>query len=113
MIKYTTVLVSFPFDDLTGQKVRPALCLIEPVGKFEHVIVAFISSKIPNEFERSDFLFDINDSSFINTGLLKNSILRLHKVATIPRKAIKRKLGELDIKLQLAVKQRILDLYLN
>jgi mRNA interferase MazF len=26
------VLIPFPFDDLSGAKVRPAVCLTEPIG---------------------------------------------------------------------------------
>jgi len=44
MIKNTIVLVPFPFDDFSVLKVRPALCLTSEIGKFNHVIIAFISS---------------------------------------------------------------------
>jgi len=113
MIKFSTVLVSFPFDDFSGQKVRPALCLIEPIGEFEHVIVAFISSKIPNNLEESDFLLGMKGHGFKNTGLFKDSVLRLHKVVTVPKSAIKRKLGEFDKELQIEVKKRIRKLYIE
>jgi mRNA interferase MazF len=35
------VLVPFPFDDLAAAKVRPALCLTDPVGAHNHVVLAF------------------------------------------------------------------------
>jgi len=38
------VLVPFPFDDLSSNKVRPAVCLTEPLGSHRHVVVAFITS---------------------------------------------------------------------
>lgn len=31
------VLVRFPFDDLSATKVRPALCLTEPIGLHERM----------------------------------------------------------------------------
>jgi len=46
MTKGKVVLIPFPFDDLTATKVRPAVCLTDPIGFHRHVIVAFISSQI-------------------------------------------------------------------
>jgi mRNA interferase MazF len=45
MIRGKVVLVPFPFDDLSSTKVRPAVCLTNPIGPHRHVIVAFISSQ--------------------------------------------------------------------
>lgn len=56
MIKNAIVLVPFPFDDFSNAKVRPALCLTNEITKFNHVIIAFISSKIPEETIDSDIL---------------------------------------------------------
>jgi len=53
MIKNSIVLVPFPFDDFLTFKLRPALCLTPEIGRFKHVIIAFISSKTP------EYLFDI------------------------------------------------------
>jgi mRNA interferase MazF len=47
MTKGKVVLVPFPFDDLSTVKLRPAVCLTEPIGPHRHVILAFISSRIP------------------------------------------------------------------
>ncbi|NOY95409.1 MAG: type II toxin-antitoxin system PemK/MazF family toxin [Chlorobi bacterium] len=56
MTKNSIVLVPFPFDGLSTSKVRPALCLTSEIGKYKHVIIAFISSKIPDELLESDYL---------------------------------------------------------
>lgn len=53
-IRGKVVLVPFPFEDFSTKKVRPALCLSEPIGKFEHIIVAFISSKISDQIEETE-----------------------------------------------------------
>jgi mRNA interferase MazF len=37
-MKHKVVLVPFPFDDLSSTKVRPAVCLTEPVGQHKHVV---------------------------------------------------------------------------
>lgn len=92
------VLVPFPFDDFSVQKVRPALCLSEPIGKFEHIVVAFISSKIPDQLEESDILIDPSDSDWSATGLLAVSVLRIHKIVAIPQSLILRELGAFPVK---------------
>lgn len=47
MIRYKVVLVPFPFDDLSATKVRPAVCLTEPIGEHRHVVLAFLTSRVP------------------------------------------------------------------
>ncbi|MCF8262520.1 MAG: type II toxin-antitoxin system PemK/MazF family toxin [Melioribacteraceae bacterium] len=74
-------------------KVRPALCLTSENGKHEHVVVAFISSIIPKNIESSDLVINKNDSEFKKTGLRVSSIVRLHKIISIPKELIRSKLG--------------------
>ncbi len=95
MIKGAIVLVAFPFDDFSSLKVRPALCLTSEIGKHEHIIVAFISSKIPVELLDSDFVLNQQSQDYKATGLLVESVIRLHRLVTIPKSLIKRKLGTL------------------
>jgi len=38
--KHKVVLVPFPFDDLSSSKVRPAVCLTNPIGPHRHVYTA-------------------------------------------------------------------------
>jgi mRNA interferase MazF len=94
MSKGKIVLVSFPFDDFSIQKVRPALCLTDPMGQFSHVVVAFISSKVPENIEQTDFIIDPDQVAWGNTGLLTTSYLRLHKLVSIPLSLILRELGD-------------------
>ena len=96
MIKNSIVLVPFPFDNYSVSKVRPALCLTSEIGKFDHVIIAFISSKIPDELIDSDFVIETNSINWKGTGLTVDSVIRLHKMVTIPKSLIKRKLGKIN-----------------
>ncbi len=48
MVKGKVVLVLFPFDDLTSAKLRPAVCLTDPIGSHHHVVLAFITRLIKN-----------------------------------------------------------------
>ena len=97
MSKGKIVIVPFPFDDALRSKPRPALCLTEPIGPHEHIVVAFISSQVPHEraLESSDILIREDTDWFSLTGLKSASVLKLHRVTTIAARHIKRELGKL------------------
>ncbi|MCB0555178.1 MAG: type II toxin-antitoxin system PemK/MazF family toxin [Phaeodactylibacter sp.] len=94
-MKHSIVLVPFPFDDLTGTKVRPAVCLTEEISGYNHVIIAFITSNTLKASEKSDLILDIKDPEFYKTGLKVTSAIRLHRLVTLPSRIILRKLGDL------------------
>lgn len=96
MIKNSIVLVPFPFDDFSSLKVRPALCLTSEIGIYNHIIIAFISSKLPIEELDSDFIIKKNTTDWMVSGLTVDSVIRLHKIVTIPKVLIKRKLGSIN-----------------
>ena len=87
------VLVPFPFDDFSTRKVRPALCLSEPIGKFEHIIVAFISSKVNDQLEETELEINPTDDQWQRSGLVTKSILKLHKMVALSKNIILRELG--------------------
>lgn len=105
------VLVPFPFDNFSTQKVRPALCLSEPIGKFEHIVLAFISSKIPALLEETDILIDPSENTWSSTGLLIGSVLRLHKIIAIPQSLILRELGVFPVKMEELLDQKIKSIF--
>lgn len=110
-MKHNIVLVPFPFDDFTTTKVRPALCLTSAIGKFDQIIIAFISSKIPSQPLRSDIIVLTSTQDWEDTGLKVDSVVRLHKIVTIPESLIKRKLGYLNKNLQEVVNRKIIQLF--
>jgi mRNA interferase MazF len=95
-IKSKIVLVPFPFDDLSSAKRRPAVCLTDGIGPHKHVVVAFITSHIPDEQLDSDLVIDISNRDFSATGLRVSSTIRLHRMMTISTSLIRRELGELS-----------------
>ncbi len=111
MMKYKVVLVPFPFDDLSSSKVRPAVCLTEPIGQFRHVVLAFITSKIPEEILETDILITVDDEEFETSGLRVSSALRLHRMMTATVNIIQRELGQLSVGKQEAVKNRLRALF--
>ena len=94
-MKGKVVLVGFPFDDLSGAKVRPAVCLTEPVGSHGHVVLAFITSQPPSEPLDSDVTLNATDPDFSATGLHVSSTLRLHRLITLTFSVLRRELGEI------------------
>ncbi len=107
MIKHSIVLVPFPFDDFSSSKVRPALCLTSEIGKHDHVIIAFITSKIPNDLVETDLIIKTQSKYWAGTGLIVDSVIRLHKIVTIPKSLIKRKLGNINDDVQKDISAKI------
>ena len=68
-MKYEIVLVPFPFDDLSANKVRPAVCLTDQIRPFGHIIVAFITSNVSPIISPTDLILDSSAADFSQTGL--------------------------------------------
>jgi len=89
------VLVSFPFTDLSGDKVRPAL-IVSNRGKGDDATLCFISSIVPSKILDTEVFIKKDIVNFKNTGLKTNSIIKVTKIATLEKKVILGKLGNLD-----------------
>ena len=111
MTKHKVVLVPFPFDDLTSSKVRPAVCLTDPIGPHHHVILAFVTSRVAPEPLATDLIIDVSDSDFAATGLRVSSTLQLHRLMTATTALIKRELGQLSPKMRIEVNNRLRKLF--
>jgi mRNA interferase MazF len=100
-------LASFPFGDVAGMKLRPVLALTGPLGPIPGVLVAYISSVLPNPLLPSDIVLDPSTAEHAATKLKTKSALRLHKLATIHANAIARRLGHLPAPTASDVDQRL------
>lgn len=89
-------LANFPFGDMAGMKLRPVLLLTAPVGPVPEVLVAYISSAVPLTLLDSDIVLDPSTPDGAATHLKATSVLRLHKLATIHRRSLARRLGALS-----------------
>ena len=105
------LLVPFPFDDFLKSKLRPCICLTEPIGKFDHIIVAFITSK--PETNPSDYDIQIleSDPDFESTGLLVSSCIRLYRLLTIPISLVERELGILPEDTSKLMSKKLMQLF--
>ncbi len=107
MTKGKVVLVPFPFDDLSTTKVRPAICLTNPIGVHRHVILAFITSVIPTDLMATDIVLNTSDPDFAATGLRVSSAIRLHRLMTVSTALIQRELGTLSSETQGKIAQNL------
>ena len=101
MSKGTIVLIAFPFTDLSGQKVRPALVLYNQKGG-EDCIVMFISSTQQKKVGENE----VSVSPSKSNGLKVPSIIKVGKLATLQKRVIIGELGTLepDILLEVSTK---------
>lgn len=106
-MKHKVVLVPFPFDDLSSTKVRPAVCLTEPIGEHRHVVLAFITSRVPNQPLSTDLIFLETSKDFSLTGLRVSSALQLHRMMTVASNIIVRELGILPKSAQKEVEGKL------
>jgi mRNA interferase MazF len=111
MTKGKVVLVPFPFDDLSAVKVRPAVCLTNPIGVHRHVVLAFVTSQVSAPLASSDLVLDTQEPDYSTTGLRVSSTLRLHRLMTVTTSIIQRELGELSPRMQAEVNAKLRDLF--
>jgi mRNA interferase MazF len=102
--KGSIILIDFPFTDLYGEKLRPALVLYEG---YLDVTVAAITSEIPKKLLLTDLPILEWMSYFEATGLKMNSIILIDKIATLEKTFIRGILGEADADLKRRVNTKI------
>lgn len=88
MSKGDVILISFPFTDLSGNKLRPAVVIAE---SDIDVTVCFITTQI--QWQETT---DIKLTPTANNGLKKLSLIRTSKIATLDKLLAKGLLGQLS-----------------
>lgn len=88
MTKGDIVLITFPFTNLTGNKLRPAVVL---TGNDLDLTVCFVTSQI-DWHENTDVFLTPNAVN----GLKKRSLIRTGKIATIDKALAQGLLGRLS-----------------
>ncbi|HVK96413.1 MAG TPA: type II toxin-antitoxin system PemK/MazF family toxin [Flavisolibacter sp.] len=103
MQKGDIVLIKFPFTDLSGNKLRPAVILINSKAD---VTVSFISSQL-NWQETNDVL--LTPSSL--NGIKKTSLIKLNKIATIDKVLMIGKIGAITSTEMIKVNESLKQLF--
>lgn len=87
MPKGNIVLIPFPFTDLSGNKLRPALVLSEDVLD---VTVSFITTQLQWQ-QPTDILLQPQSQN----GIKRTSLVRLNKIATVDKSLIVGSIGSI------------------
>jgi mRNA interferase MazF len=93
------VLTRFPFTDLSGSAVRPALVVSDGlIGN--DAVLAGISSVVRSGVIPTHFVVDAKHAEFPQTGLRLTSVVRLHKLAAVESNILVRRMGRIGPQLQ-------------
>jgi len=84
------VLLTFPFADAVGAKKRPALIVLDTGD--QDLVVARVTS------QTAQTAFDVEVVEWQRAGLLLPSVVRVHKLATLEKRLVERRLGALTAK---------------
>jgi mRNA interferase MazF len=87
-MKGDIILITFPFTDLSGSKLRPALVL---AGTASEVTVMFITTKL-KWMDTTDVVINPDTGN----GIKKQSLIRVTKIATLDKTLVQGKLGFID-----------------
>jgi len=87
MNKGEIILITFPFTDLSGSKLRPALVLATDK---DDVTVAFITINL-QQLNDTDMLLQKSTTN----GLKKDSLVKINKIATLDHGLIMGSVGKL------------------
>jgi len=93
------LLLALPFADVTTSKLRPVLVLLDTGD--EDIVVARVTSQITRT------VFDVEIVEYEQAGLLRLSVVRLHKVNTIEKRLVNRRLGILTASDWTQVREKI------
>lgn len=91
------VLLKFPFTDSKTYKRRPALVILDTEDA--DIILCRITSKMYSS------VFDLEIDDWQKCGLKLDSIIRIHKIASLSKELIELKIGELNDKTREKVKK--------
>ncbi|NPV09878.1 MAG: type II toxin-antitoxin system PemK/MazF family toxin [Anaerolineae bacterium] len=97
------VLLRFPFADAVGAKRRPALVMLDVDD--DDIVVSRVTS------QACQTPFDVEVSAWQEAGLLLPSVVRLHKLATLEKGLVERRLGALNHDDWQQVRSRVLELW--
>ena len=82
------VLLEYPYTDLSAVKLRPAIVLKDTND------ADFITARITSQSRQTEYDIELKDWKL--AGLLLPSIIRVHKIATLETRLVKRKMGKLS-----------------
>jgi len=101
--KGNVVLIPFPFTDLSGSKVRPAVVVSKNNSSGSDLVVVFVSSKNTKKFSE----FDVFVKRSKQAGFKVDSVIKVEKIATLEKNIVFGELGEIDSQTQKEIDKKI------
>jgi mRNA interferase MazF len=86
------ILIPFPFAELTNKKVRPAVVITETADKYKDIVVAAISSVVPQKLSAREILLEPDKENMLRI----KSVLRSDRIVTLKREDKIANLGKLS-----------------
>lgn len=71
------------------------MCLTKPIGKYNLIVVAFITSKLNQDKLATDILLNEGTQTFVESNLPLPSSIKMHKLGYIEFSQIEGLIGEL------------------
>ena len=89
--RWDIVLIRFPFSNLAGSKLRPALVLAR--SREQDLLVGFITSRQMPATDDRDVPMTPDHPEFVETGLRVASTVRLDKLASLHPTLLRGRIG--------------------
>jgi mRNA interferase MazF len=89
-------LFRFPFADRPQEKLRPALLISRLPGKHDDWLVCMISSNLNKFVEGYDEIISKSSPDFKRSGLKRDSIIRITRLAILPGESLAGKIGNIS-----------------
>ncbi|MGD0252663.1 MAG: type II toxin-antitoxin system PemK/MazF family toxin [Verrucomicrobiota bacterium] len=108
MNKWDVVLVGYPFSSLLVTKIRPAV-IVSPDAyhqKGEDILVILVTSNTSRQSPH-DIIVTTAHPEFKQTGLRKDSAIRVSKIMTLEKSKVQHVLGKLGASLSAEVEREL------
>jgi len=102
-----TVIINFPYTDLSRGKPRPALLISKVPGKFDDWLICMISTKLEKVIKTFDEIINKSSVDFDLSGLLSDSVIRISKLAVVSEDILIGTIGEISQKRLLRIKENL------
>ena len=90
------VLFRFPYADLSGGKLRPALVVRRVPGNHDDWLICMISSQLHQSLAGFDEIFRSTDLDFKKSGLKVDSVVRVARLAIVEQGILLGAIGSLS-----------------
>lgn len=101
------MLTPFPYTNLSGQKVRPALVVSRTDRMGSDVVLAFITTYSGGILVTTDLLIEDSDPDLPQTGLKRASVVKLDKLVIVEASVVIGELGQLSPALLEAASEKL------